>query len=408
MFSAHRFRLRPFAFLLSGLLVSLMIGLCPMTSVAQDDGAFDADNPIASLQEANPTSDQERVELATQLMHARSDTKISRSEYRKGVHYFRENHPTFYGNFFGDPVYASYDVTYDQLARKAQEAYVDVNPRTSVLNPQGFFCAPQTYDPAFGGVCFGFAWAKSDYFRLPSSFHTPRMNAEMPSMEEVAEPTALRLADRETDRNPENATGCYTSQSREGSSLSERCRVTTEGRTDPGRTDPGRSASHDNREHTRDELDSDGVTPAGLDRIQDGESPLNVDDIVSNTGRNLEPVRTSRRDDFRDDSRRARDLSPAEVRRRLDRATRSPSHDLGRRSVDLDQSDRAIRTNRRGVDSSGDIDRPQRTSRGNFDRAGSPRGNRVDRSTRSNRSSSGSGGRSEPKIRRRGELDPNG
>lgn len=106
----------------------------------------------------------------TQLLKARADTKISHSTYRDGVQYFKKHHPQFYGNFFGDPFYATYDVQYARLVRARQHAELQINPRNSYRDRTSFFCHPLSYDPAFEGTCSGFTFAASDFFFLPSPF----------------------------------------------------------------------------------------------------------------------------------------------------------------------------------------------------------------------------------------------
>ena len=96
-------------------------------------------------------------------MEARADTKISFHEYKEGVRYFREQHPGFYGNFFGDPFYATYDVRYHKLAR--EQAYVSRDLRIAM----SYTCQPLTYDPAFDGRCRGWRFAATDFFFFPMS-----------------------------------------------------------------------------------------------------------------------------------------------------------------------------------------------------------------------------------------------
>jgi hypothetical protein len=108
------------------------------------------------------------ADLATTLLEARAETEISYSAYRKAVGAFRKHHPTFYGNFFGGPICASYDGRYERLAWKRRVIETEINPRASIQNRTPFLCDPLSYDPAFSGVCNGFRFAASDFFRLPS------------------------------------------------------------------------------------------------------------------------------------------------------------------------------------------------------------------------------------------------
>ena len=132
------------------------------------EGAIDPDNPVRSLRRAHPESRAELVSLAKRLQEARADTEISYSEYREGVHFFRTNYPSFYGNYFGDPFYATYDIQYHTTARDAWRAGLDVNPHRGFRDGTAFLCAPHGYDPAFG--CRSWAYAPSDFFFLPDVF----------------------------------------------------------------------------------------------------------------------------------------------------------------------------------------------------------------------------------------------
>jgi len=129
---------------------------------------IDPDNPVRSLRRANPDSRDDLVSLAKGLQEARADTEISYGEYREGVHFFRSNYPSFYGNYFGDPFYATYDVQYHTTARDAWRAGLDVNPHRGFRDGTAFLCAPHGYDPAFG--CRSWAYAPSDFFILPDVF----------------------------------------------------------------------------------------------------------------------------------------------------------------------------------------------------------------------------------------------
>jgi hypothetical protein len=92
--------------------------------------------------------DQQRVRLATKLLKARADTEISHDAYRKDILYFQNHYPGFYGNFFGDPLYATYDVDYQRLVRERQLAAPEINPLSSFWSSTRFFCNPLSYDPA--------------------------------------------------------------------------------------------------------------------------------------------------------------------------------------------------------------------------------------------------------------------
>ncbi|MEF8940901.1 MAG: hypothetical protein V5A22_13735, partial [Salinivenus sp.] len=129
---------------------------------------FDPAAPVASLRRANPDSREDLVSLAKALQPARADTEISFNEYRDGVRFFRTNYPAFYGNFFGDPFYATYDVQYQRTARAAWLVGLDINPHHGFRSMTGFLCAPHGYDPAFG--CRSWAYRPSDFFSLPSIF----------------------------------------------------------------------------------------------------------------------------------------------------------------------------------------------------------------------------------------------
>lgn len=156
----------PVAGLVLGLLL-VAVGGEAQTATAQKL-TFDADQPIQSLKQAAVTaeSDSQLVDLATALMKARASTKISHSTYQEGVHYFKLNHSQFYGNFFGDPFYATYDADYFRMTRLRYLASLEVNPFQSSLSTM-FFCNPLSYDPAFRGKCQGFHYAVKDFFLVP-------------------------------------------------------------------------------------------------------------------------------------------------------------------------------------------------------------------------------------------------
>ena len=105
-------------------LLLAIVGPLGKTASAQEaePSDFDVNAPVASLRTADLSTDQQRVRLATKLLKARADTEISHDAYRKGVLYFQNHHPGFYGNFFGDPFYATYDVDYQRLVRERQLA----------------------------------------------------------------------------------------------------------------------------------------------------------------------------------------------------------------------------------------------------------------------------------------------
>lgn len=113
-------------------------------------------------------SDLALVRQATRLLKERADTEISQSAYRDRLNNFRTEHPDFYGNFFGDPFYATYDLRYTRLAELRQRINTFINPQNSIRNTASFYCNPLTYDPAFNGRCRGFTFAASDFFLLPS------------------------------------------------------------------------------------------------------------------------------------------------------------------------------------------------------------------------------------------------
>jgi len=168
MSQTYRF-VRPIFFgLLLGLL--LVAGVGPGQVATAQQPIFDADRPVESLRQAAPpaASDSVLIVLATALQKARADTEISYGEYKDGVWFFQQQHPGFYGNFFGDPFYATYDVRYQKLALRRQLAEPDINPTNSFRNNKWFFCSPLGYDPAFNGQCRGLGFTVSDFFYLPS------------------------------------------------------------------------------------------------------------------------------------------------------------------------------------------------------------------------------------------------
>ena len=132
------------------------------------EDVIDPDAPLRSLRRATPDSQDDLVSLAKRLQEARADTEISYGEYREGVHFFRTNYPSFYGNYFGDPFYATYDVQYHATARDAWRVGLDVDPHRGFRDMTAFLCAPHGYDPAFG--CRSWVYRPSEFFFLPDVF----------------------------------------------------------------------------------------------------------------------------------------------------------------------------------------------------------------------------------------------
>ena len=152
------------------LLLAIVGPLGKMASAQEAEPSdFDVNAPVASLRTADLSTDQQRVRLAMKLLKARADTKISHDAYRKGVLYFQNHHPGFYGNFFGDPLYATYDVDYQRLVWERRLAAPDINPLNSFWSSTWFFCNPLSYNPAFSGRCRGFRFTVSDFFQVPPS-----------------------------------------------------------------------------------------------------------------------------------------------------------------------------------------------------------------------------------------------
>ena len=162
----HRSRM-----LLSSLVSSLTLLLviaAPLGQAASaqkaETSAIDVDAPMMSLQEANPRTDAQLIDLATAWLEARAETRISHSIYQKGVKFFRVNHPQFYGNFFGHPYYASFDSEYVYMSRVRGLARTEADPRNEL--PGLFSCHPRWYDPAFGGRC-EYQFAAFQFLLLP-------------------------------------------------------------------------------------------------------------------------------------------------------------------------------------------------------------------------------------------------
>lgn len=124
---------------------------------------------ISWLQTGEAT-DEVLIEKATKLLRARANVEISHSTYADGVHHFKTHHPEFYGAFFGDPFFAGYDTRYFELANARRVVNLDVNPSTGsdIFNSEWLFCHPYSYDPAFNGVCRGFAFPRDEFWILPT------------------------------------------------------------------------------------------------------------------------------------------------------------------------------------------------------------------------------------------------
>lgn len=152
--------------------------------------AFFQDFDHHSLKYLDP-SDRALVKQATRLLKKRADAEISYATYRGRIHDFRLNHPGFYGNFFGDPFYATYDLRYTRLAELRQRINTFVDPRNGIRNTAGFYCNPYSYDPAFK-QCRGFSYAASDFFSLPLSFEPTFASAR-----DFSSPASGLLADLE-------------------------------------------------------------------------------------------------------------------------------------------------------------------------------------------------------------------
>jgi hypothetical protein len=198
---------------LLGIALTLLLagagGVCPTASAQQP--TLDPDTPVASLDEAVRAADADStlVGLAVALQRARADTKISFHAYRTGVRLFQRHHPGFYGNFFGDPFYATYDVRYQRLTRQRQLAASDIEPRNSVRSTAWFFCWPSSYDPAFGGQCRGFKFAASDFWLLPSgpafAQRTPRPEDRLRDRGDRVSHATLRRPPRSAPSTPDTA-----------------------------------------------------------------------------------------------------------------------------------------------------------------------------------------------------------
>ena len=171
--------------------------LIPASVQAQESPLEEAG--LTGLQ-TGETTDQVLIEKATKLLRARADVEISYSTYADGVHYFKTNHPEFYGAFFGDPFFAGYDVRYYELANERRIANLDINPSTGsdIFNSDWFFCHPYSYDPAFNGVCRGFAFPRDEFWILPTfALLAPQERANHGPL--TATLPAERRVDRELD-----------------------------------------------------------------------------------------------------------------------------------------------------------------------------------------------------------------
>lgn len=164
----------PVVSLVLALLLSLVVG--PSQTATAQKVAFNVDDPLTSLQQAPATSDSQRVALATALLRARAYGEIDRSTYEDGVWYFLENHPGFYGNFFGDPFYATYDIRYFRLVQMRWLAELEIDPHGESSITASFFCDPFSYDPAYGGRCLGLRYGADEFFLVPSIVTPPTRN----------------------------------------------------------------------------------------------------------------------------------------------------------------------------------------------------------------------------------------
>lgn len=176
------FRLLITGFVLGLLLMAL--GGEGQTATAQAP-SFDSDRPVQSLKQVAVTaeSDAQLVALATEFLEARDDTEISKSTYHSGVQYFQQNHPQFYGNFFGDPFYATYDVDYFKMERLHHLAGLEVKPFGDLSTM--FLCNPLSYDPAFG--CESGTFASLDFFLKPVRYRTDFQSATFSWLSELQE-----------------------------------------------------------------------------------------------------------------------------------------------------------------------------------------------------------------------------
>ena len=161
------------------------------TQDAVDDFFQDVDHYTLEYLDA---SDRALVKQATRLLKERSDSEISRSTYRERLNNFRLDHPGFYGNFFGDPLYATYDLRYTRLAELRQRIDTFINPQNSVRSTASFYCSPYSYDPNFGGLCSGLQYTSADFFFLPSGSFDPAQ--ALPSRPNASFAVASRLSDQ--------------------------------------------------------------------------------------------------------------------------------------------------------------------------------------------------------------------
>lgn len=113
--------------------------------------------------------DSARVTRATRLLEKREEREISFSEYVAGVRHIKKSHPAFYGAFFGDPMYATYDSRYFYLAWQRRVANQTIDP-VAAGSWTWFLCDPLGYDPAFGGQCRSYMFSVQDYLLTPLRF----------------------------------------------------------------------------------------------------------------------------------------------------------------------------------------------------------------------------------------------
>jgi hypothetical protein len=168
-------------------------------------GAQDAPDPQSVVADRSADRfvpddrDRSLVRAATRLLERRARGEITFRAYQSGVETFRQNHPGFYGAFFGDPFH--YRAENIDLVQQRQLVNLELFPWSRFSDDLAFRCHPYAFDPylaryARSVSCRGFQFPISEFSVYPDLFPQPD---EQLRRVRVLPPVQPRFADRGTD-----------------------------------------------------------------------------------------------------------------------------------------------------------------------------------------------------------------
>jgi hypothetical protein len=143
-------------------------------------GAQDAPDPQSVVADRSADRfvpddrDRSLVRAATRLLERRARGEITFRAYQSGVETFRQNHPGFYGAFFGDPFH--YRTENIDLVQQRQFVNLELFPWSRFSDDLAFRCPSYAFDPylaryARSFSCRGFQFPISE--SIPTCFRSP-------------------------------------------------------------------------------------------------------------------------------------------------------------------------------------------------------------------------------------------